>query len=95
MNGNNVIKWANEGGACVVPFPPVVCMGNHGSLSRSRGERIENCLHELFGVDGRCTYYGSYRCIKIVTMDWAELTSLGQEVSSHICYPLGLPLLTR
>ena len=66
-------------------------MGNYGGVRRFRKETIENCLYELFGVDEHCTYYGSYRCIKMVSMDWTELTSLGQEVSSCICYSFETP----
>ena len=80
-NGANTIKWANQGGGCVVPYPPVVYNGRKHLAEKSRKETIEGRSYELFGVDGHCIYYGTYRCIKVATMDWDELKSLGQEVS--------------
>ena len=71
-----------------------MCNGNHNNVKRFRKEIIENRLYELFRVDGYCAYYGSFRCIKMVTMDWTEFMSLGQEVSSRIRYPSRLVFLT-
>jgi len=36
VSGNNVIKWANEGGGCVVPFPPVVYRGKKLAAEKNR-----------------------------------------------------------
>jgi len=65
-------------GGCVVPFPPVVCKGKNPAAEKNR-EIFENHSYELFGIDGHCSYYGTYRCIKVATMNWTELTSLGWE----------------
>ena len=75
-----MIKWANDGGGCVVPCPPVVYNGGKNLAERARKGVTENGLYELFGADGDCNYYGTYRCIKVTTMDWDRLKSLGQEV---------------
>lgn len=77
-----MIKWVNGGGACVIPFPPVIYNGQKHVVETSRNETAENCLYELFGVNGHRVYYGTFRCIKLVIMDWTDLTSLGQEVCS-------------
>jgi len=79
VSGNNVIQWANEGGGCVVPLPPVVYKGKKLAAERVRKDVFERSSYELFGVDSRCNYYGTYRCIKVATMSWADLTSSGRE----------------
>lgn len=63
-----------------MPCPPVVYDGGRHVVERACKGIIENGSYELFGVDGGCTYYGTYRCIKVTTMDWDKLKSLGQEV---------------
>ena len=84
MNGADTIKWADKGGGCVVPFPPVIYDGNKHTVENTRKETIEGHLYELFGVDGHCIYYGTYRCTKVATMDWGALKSLGREVSTAL-----------
>jgi len=77
-NGSNTIKWANQGGGCVIPFPLVIYNGSKNAVEKSR-KSIESCSYEFFGVDEHCTYYGTYRCIKLAAVDWTELTSFGRE----------------
>lgn len=67
----------------MVPYPPVIYNGRKHLAEKSRKETIENRSYELFGVDGHCIYYGTYRCIKVATMDWGALKSLGQKVSAR------------
>ena len=66
----------------MVPFPPAIYNGRKHLAEKPRQETIESRSYELFGVDGHCTYYGTYRCIKLAAMDWGVLKSLGQEVSA-------------
>lgn len=67
----------------MIPLPPVICSGKNLVAEKPRKETIEKASYELFVVGGRCIYYGTHRCIKVATMDWTEVTSLGQEVNSH------------
>ena len=64
----------------MVPCPPVIYNGRRNLAEQSQ-ETIENRSYELFEVDGHCVYYGTYRCTRVVTVDWGVLKSLGQEVS--------------
>lgn len=79
----------------MVPSPPVIYNGKKHLAEQSRQEIIENRSYELFGVDGLCVYYGTYRCTKIVSMDWSALKSLGQEVSARFCCHEKFALLTK
>ena len=67
----------------MVPSPPVIYNGGKNRAEQSRREATENRSYELFEVDGHCVYYGTYRCTKVVNLDWGTLKSLGQEVSAR------------
>lgn len=83
VNGENAIKWANKGGGCVIPFPPAIYNGSTNVAEpQASKETIEDRSFELFGVDGHCIYYGTYRCIKVATMDWKALKLVGHEFAS-------------
>ncbi|KAF9778183.1 hypothetical protein BJ322DRAFT_501297 [Thelephora terrestris] len=83
VNGDNTIQWANKGGGCVVPFPPAIYNGKTHVVEQSHNGTVENRPFELFGADGHVIYYGTYRCIKVVSMNWGALIScLGQEFSN-------------
>jgi len=78
-----VIKWADEGGRFVVCLPSVVYNGKTQLTEPFGGNLVTNFLYEVPGADN--VYYGTYRCIEKVTIDWDVLTSFGWEVSSGFC----------
>ena len=84
VNGDNIIKWANKGGVCVIPLPPVVYNGRKHVAEKSPKGSMAGRTYELFGVESHCIYYGTYSCVKVVTMNWGALSSLGREVSKHL-----------
>ena len=51
--------------------------------------------YELFGVKSHCIYYGTYSCVKVVTMNWGALSSLGREVSKQLGCSLKVLPLTK
>ena len=77
-----VIKWADEGGRFVVSSPSVVYNGAAQLSEPFRGNITTDFSYEVFGADSQHVYYGTYRCIKRVSMDWDVLMSFGQEVST-------------
>ena len=80
----------------MVPFPPAVYSGSTHAVEKIHKGTVENRSFELFGVDGHLVYYGTYRCIKVVTMDWNALRTLDSEVSTWFCLSLTpCPHLTR
>ena len=92
------IIWANEGGGCVVPLPSVLYNGKSQASEPFRHKPVENHSYEFFGVDERChhrAYHGTYRCIKVVTIDWEQLMSLDQEVSAGVRCSYEIHNLTR
>ena len=92
------IIWANEGGGCVVPLPSVLYNGKTQASEPLRHRPVENHSYEFFGVDERGhhrTYHGTYRCIKLVTIDWEQLMSLDQEVSAGVRCSYEIHNLTR
>ena len=68
----------------MIPLPPVVYNGRKHVAEKSPEGSMEGCSYELFGVDGRCIYYGTYSCVKVVTMNWGALSSLGRKVSKQL-----------
>lgn len=81
------IIWADEGGGCVVPLPSVLYNGKSQASEPLRDKPVANHSYEFCGVDERNqhrTYHGTYRCIKVVTIDWEQLMFLDQEVSAGV-----------
>ena len=87
-NSPHGILWADEGGGCVVPLPSVLYNGKSQIAEPFRDKPIANRSYEFCGVDERGhsrTYHGTYRCIRVVAIDWERLASLDQKVSARAC----------
>jgi len=85
VNSLDGIIWADEGGGCVVPLPSVVYNGKSQMTEAFRRKPVANHSYEFCGIDederyGRA-YHGTYRCIRVIKIDWEQLVSLDQKVS--------------
>lgn len=79
------IRWADKGERSVVLSPSVIY--NNGKIQRTElppANIVTDLLYETFSEDGRHVYYGTYRCIKRIPVDWDILTSFGKEVSTRL-----------
>ena len=85
------IKWAHKGGRFVVSLPSVIYNGKTQLTEPHRGNIITDFSYEVFKADKPELYYGTYRCIKKVTVDWDVLASFGQEVSTEFHARANLP----
>lgn len=78
------IKWADRGGRFVVFLPSVIYNGKTQLTEPFPDNIVTGLSYEVFGEDEHRVHYGTYQCIKRVSMDWDALTSFGQEVSTGL-----------
>ena len=50
------------------------------------GNIFTDISYKVFGAENRNVYYGTYRCIKRVRVDWEVLASFGREVSARFAW---------
>jgi len=77
----------------VVSLPPVIYNGKTQLTEPYRGNIVTDLSYGVFGADKPDVYYGTYKCVKKVAMDWDTLASFGQEVSTSFYPHLDLPSL--
>lgn len=69
----------------MVPLPSVVYNGKNQTTEAFRRKPVANHSYEFCGVDKSNrrsrVYYGTYHCVRVITIDWEQLMALDQEVS--------------
>lgn len=68
----------------MVSLPSVIYNGKTQLTEPYRGNIVTDFSYGVFKSDKSDVYYGTYRCIKKVPMDWDTLASFGQEVSTRL-----------
>ena len=75
----------------MVSLPSVIYNGQTQLTEPYRGNIVTGSSYGVFRGEKSDVYYGTYRCIKKVPIDWDTLVSFGQEVSTRCRARVNLP----